>query len=401
VRERGPRGFVSAPLTFPCRLVDSNQGGFESPCAGVFRRPPYASPFLCNYIGGTLVREGNAANLYSPAAQMQVQHRVAPDTLEPRPYVRPPWFAIAMAPLTRLPLIWAYGLWMAALLSTLLATWIWATLRFGESALLIAVLFLPANLGICFGQDAAAMLAVLCVSYVLLTRGKDFGSGLALGLGLMKFHLLLLFPLWMLLEKRWRMLAGFAVTGAVFLAGSLLTVGPSGFLAYADMILHGNTEFMGHSPDTMLNIYGLPANFGIEWKPLDGALAIVIIGVAFYGLRRAPLWRALAIVSAASLLISPHVFGYDATMLLLPVWLVIEHATRKVSRYVTLFFAAPVAFFFTLAPLPLRSIPALALLAFLIALAIDPTTETSTISPGRVPNVRGEIPSLVEAHPLV
>jgi Glycosyltransferase family 87 len=358
----------------------------------------YNYDFLCYYIGGTLVREGNAANLYNPAVQMEVQKRVAPNTREPRPYVRPPWFALAMAPLTRLSLVWAYGVWIGVLLATLFAMWVWATLRFGESALLLAVLFLPANLGICFGQDSAAMLAVLCVSYMLIVRGREFGSGLALGLGLMKFHLLLLFPIWMLIERRWRMLAGFAITGAVFLTASLWAIGPSGLMAYADTILHGNTEFMGHSPDTMLNIYSVPANFGVEWKPLDAALAALVVGVALYGVRKAPLWRALAIVSAASLLISPHVFAYDATMLLLPIWLVIEHATRKVSRYAALLFAAPVAFFFTLAPLPLRCIPALALLAFLIAMVTDPTLN---VRPDSVPDVRREIPRFAEPHPLV
>ena len=65
------------------------------------------------------------------------------------------------------------------------------------------------------------VLAVLCICYILLTREKNFSSGLVLGLGLMKFHLLLMFPVWMILQKRWRMLAGFAATGAVFLAAAL------------------------------------------------------------------------------------------------------------------------------------------------------------------------------------
>lgn len=365
----------------------------------------YKYDFLCFYIGGTLARQGRFADLYRPAAQMEVQRKAAPDVGEPRPFPRPPWFALAVAPLTSLSLVHAYAVWIAALFITLLATWAWATARFGEAGLLLAVLFLPPNLGLCFGQDSSAMLAVLCVSYVLLTREKNLASGLVLGLGLMKFHLLLLFPVWMILQRRWRMLAGFAATGTAFLALSLLLMGPSGLAAYVGLLLHGKTELFGHSADTMANIYSLPANFGMQSMPLNAALAILIVGVALYGLRRAPAWRAIGIAATASLLISPHAFSYDASMLLLPMWLVIENSTRKLSRYAALILAAPVTFFFTLADPPLRCIPALALLAFLIAMATDrsvaaPTSALTTCAKP-FPHVCREIPGFAEAHPLV
>jgi len=364
----------------------------------------YNYDFLCYYIGGTLAREGRFSTLYNPEAQMEVQRRVAPGIVEPRPYVRPPWFAIALAPLTALPLVWAYAVWIAVLLATLLATWVWATARFGESALLLAALFLPTNLGICFGQDSAAMLAVLCICYVLLNRKRVFESGMALGFGLMKFHLLLLFPLWMLLQKRWRMFAGFAVTAAGFAALSLLTLGHSGLAAYVHLLLHGRTELFGHSPDTMVNIYSVPANFGLEWKPLNIALAALVVVTAAFGLRRAPDWRAIAIAAAGSLLISPHAFGYDASMLLLPIWLVIENETRRIPRYAALILVAPVTFFFTLANPPLRCIPALALLAFLVGMATDrgdgaPIQALPAVH--RIPDERREIARLMESHPLV
>jgi hypothetical protein len=386
------------PVSKTALLIAAALSVFWASLGGSIMIHYYNYDFLCYYIGGTLVRQGHFADLYSPSAQFEVQRKVAPDVTEPRPYVRPPWFAFILAPLTYLSLVHAYAVWIAALLITLLATWAWATARFGEPGLLLAALFLPANLGICFGQDSAAMLAVLCVSYVLLTREKNFASGLVLGLGLMKFHLLLMFPVWMILQKRWRMLAGFAMTGSAFLGASLWLIGLPGLAAYIDVLLHGKTELSGHSAGTMANIYSVPANFGIEWKPLDAALAVLVAGIALYGLGRAPVWRAIAIAGVASLLISPHAFGYDASMLLLPVWLVMENATRKFSRYAALILAAPVTFFFTLADPPLQCIPALALLAFLIAMATD---RVLTSGPEPIPHVGRKIPRLAEAHPLV
>ncbi|HTC86819.1 MAG TPA: glycosyltransferase family 87 protein [Bryobacteraceae bacterium] len=360
----------------------------------------YNNDFLCYYIGGTLVREGRFANLYSPAAQMEVQRQVAPSVAEARPYVRPPWFAFALAPLTSFSLVHAYAIWIAGLLITLLATWAWATVRFGESALVVAVLFLPANLGLCFGQDCAAMLAVLCVSYALLSREKKFSSGLVLGLGLMKFHLLLLFPVWMLMQKRWRTLAGFAATGTAFLAAALAMLRPSGIASYIGVLLHGKTELADPSPDTMANIYSVLANFGMQSKALNGVLAAGVIGLAIIGLRRAPLWRSIAIAATASLLISPHVFGYDAAMILLPIWLVIDNATRKISRYAALVLAAPFTFCFTLANPPLRCVPALALLGFLIAMVTDRTDREALLGQASADDRRPsrEIPSLAESR---
>jgi hypothetical protein len=174
--------------------------------------------------------------------------------------------------------------------------------------------------------------------------------------------------------------------------------------AYIDVLLHGKTELAGHSADTMANIYSVPANLGIQWKPLDAALAALVVAIALYGLRRASNWRAIAIAGTASLLISPHAFGYDASMLLLPVWLVIEKTPRKISRYAALILAAPITFLFTLANPPLECIPALALLAFLIAMVSDRSDAKSAelaSGPEPLPDISREIPRLAEAHPLV
>src|SRR5262249_54553568 len=67
--------------------------------------------FLCFYIGGTLVREERFSELYSPTAQKEIQQRVAPKLTVQRPYPRPPWFALLIAPLTALPLARAYAVW--------------------------------------------------------------------------------------------------------------------------------------------------------------------------------------------------------------------------------------------------------------------------------------------------
>lgn len=336
----------------------------------------YKNDFLCYYIGGTIAREGHFADLYRPAAQFKVQQRAAPSVRDPRPYVRPPWFALGLAPLTFLPLVYAYVIWIGMMLVILLGIWAWCLKCFGQYALVLAALFLPSNLGLFFGQDCAVMLAVLCLFFVLSKREKSFVSGMTLGIGLIKPHLLLLFPIWMLLQKRWRMLAGFVVVAVILLTTAVLLLGKTGVVAYQDLLVHGKTE-LGHSRHTMLNIYSVFVNFGIESQTLNTLLAASIVGLAISGLRRAPAWRAIGIASTGSLLISPHVFGYDAALLLLPIWLVMANSASNASRYSALILCAPITFFFTLMRFPFPCIPALAVLVFFIALIAESKTSSS------------------------
>jgi alpha-1,2-mannosyltransferase len=329
----------------------------------------YDNDFLCYYIGGTMVRTGDVSGLYNPDVQMNVQRQVAPEVGERRPYIRPPWFAYALAPLTRLNLIHAYAVWISLMLAILLSLWRWGSVHFGESALVLAALFLPANLGLCFGQDSAVMLAVLCGFYAA-HRKSPFMSGVILSVGLIKPHLLLLFPLWMILCGRWRMLAGF-VAGASALVGAVtLAIGHDWFRNYLNLLLHGQTE-LGHAPDKMINVYSLAANFGIQSRLFSPALVAIILALAVLGLRNASAWIAIGIAAAGSILISPHALGYDATILLLPIWIVVTRPARKAAIYSALLLCAPVTFLATLAPQPWRCIPALAVFTFFLALVAE------------------------------
>lgn len=349
----------------------------------------YDYDFLCWYIGGTLAREGRFADLYQPAAHWEIQEKVAPGLKDPRPYPRPPWFALALAPLTALPLVKAYAAWVALWFSVLLATWAWGAARFGEGALLLAALFLPTNMGLCYGQDCAAMLAICCGAWALIERRRPLASGLVLGLGLMKFHLLLLAPVWLIAQKRWRILAGFAAAASFIMLAALMTVGLSGLEQYAHFLRFNNTELLGASPATMINVYSVLLNLGIHSRIANLVCAAAVIGTAIFGILGSPAWRGLSIALTASLLISPHVFGYDAAMLLLPVWLVIENSGRKLSRWSALALANPVTFYLTALHPPWSAIPSVTLLVFLAAMVIDrtaaeaPKTEPILVAAGQ------------------
>jgi cell division protein FtsW (lipid II flippase) len=85
---------------------------------------------------------------------------------------------------------------------------------------------------------------------------------------------------------------------------------------------------------------------------------------------RAPQWRWFAAANAGSLLIAPHVYGYDAGILLLPIWLAIYNATDLGTKLAATALATPIPFLMTLAGKPWAAAAPIVIIIFLANLAI-------------------------------
>ena len=101
----------------------------------------------------------------------------------------------------------------------------------------------------------------------------------------------------------------------------------------------------------------------------------------------------MAAVCAGSLLVPPHVYGYDAGLLLLSIWLAIFMSARKWTRIAALLICTPIPFLMNLAGTPWSAATPVTLLFFLLSL--------NRKSEARVPNVSREVACLAESHPLV
>ena len=277
--------------------------------------------FVSFYVGSTLALEGNFSGLYDRDVQFSRQREVAPAKSQLVPYVRPPFYLALLAPLSLFSLHAAFWLWIAGHALLLVACWLWASRRFGPDAMIFGALYLPTALGIAHGQDCVLMLAIGIGFYQLADQRKDFSAGAVLALGLLKFHLLLLLPLAMILKKRWRMLAGYTVTGGLLALTSIAVIGLGGVKQYVSLLQAKDLSALLPSPELMINLNGLMANVGLESVFVLALLVVMVIVVVIIGVRGAPLWRWLSISVAGSLLITHHVYGYDAGIVLLPVWL--------------------------------------------------------------------------------
>lgn len=283
--------------------------------------------FLNIYTGASLALQGNFAHLHSPQVQLNRERQYVPALPTLVPFVRPPFYALILAPLALLPIGLAFWIWLALQSALLFGCWAWALARWGPDALIFGALYLPTALGIASGQDCVVMLAILIAVYALSEQGKPFTSGVILGLGLIKFHLFLLWPLALLIQKRWRMTLGACAAVAAESLVSLCLSGPTGIAEYVRLLRNKNIERLSPSPELMIDVHGLALNFGMSNLVVRGLLVGVVILLVAAACWKAPLWKWIAAASTGSLLVAPHVYGYDAGLLLVSIWLAIFMST--------------------------------------------------------------------------
>lgn len=334
--------------------------------------------FTSSYMGASLVREGHLDQLYDYQTQANWWHSHASRERVLVPYVRPPFYAVIEAPLAALPLPKLFLVNLSVLSLLLVGCWSWFAQQLGEEAVVFASLFWPSALGIAFGQDCVLMLAFAVISYHLHSKGRDGWAGVVLAMTLYKYHLLLLIGPAMLLCRRRQMFVGFAIAAAVLAVASFVLVGPSGISAYINLIFRKDLEGLYPSPQLMPNLNGLLTNFKLASTPavvvLSG-VAVACVGVAAW---KAPWWRGLAAGIAGSILVVPHVFGYDLTVLLLGLLLAIKLSKSRLTRVIAAWLCFPLCHMANLFDAPWAASLPISLAAFVFALSRESVLNMDT-----------------------
>ncbi len=342
--------------------------------------------FRAFYGAGTIVRNGQAAQLYDYELQHQVQNAVIGRRTAALPFVYPIYAALPFVPLSLLPYKAAF---LALLLinAALLGASVWVMLPYLEPLRrvwpplpwLLFACFYPVGIAFLQGQVSVALLLIFCLCFVALDRGRMFLAGALLSLGLMKFHvvlpIMLLFALW----RQWRFVGGFAAGAAGVGAVCLGLSGAAGVREYLRQMSSAAStgSVAGLKDDSMQASSRMPDLHG---------LAIALAGQAHWGtvlalgLSLAVLgyvaWRAESFPRAviAGLLASYHLHLHDLSLLLLPLgiilsegsaaWLRDEPPMNKVALGTAFFWmAAPVLAWMSGAGL--NSVMALAMLPLL------------------------------------
>jgi len=317
---------------------------------------PYGGDFLQEWIGGYLVRTGQAARLYDGPFVRRLQHDadlIGFDWNADRylPMVYPPFYYAAVSPLSLLPMPAAALVWAAIVLLFLVATQVLLARTLapppGRTAWLwpCAVLFAPLLENLTSNQKATVLLFLFAATYVLLRRGRSFAAGAVFGLLAFKPQLAILIGAAMVWKRQWRFVAGAAATVLALLLLSL-SMGIDAcrdYLAFstrtADYLQTAGYDLAkSHSWYGFFHLaLGGASDAAIRWASLVAVAATV--GVVVW-LTSGPLqpksnrfvtqYSGLVV---ASLLVSPHLLTYDLTVLLLPaVLLGVEQAAQGAIR---------------------------------------------------------------------
>jgi hypothetical protein len=332
--------------------------------------------FVQLYAGSQL---SGTPGLYEAETNKEVHRRVLGVWLASVYYSRPPFYALMLRPLGRLPYRTAY--WIFQVLSILALIAFLGIFAPGcRELLLFASLCLPLLSNILTGQDLAFVLLSAAFATEALRRNRGLAAGLLLSLCAIKIHLFALVPIVLLIHRRWDVLKGGALGGLVLFSASFVSDGcdwPTRYVALlSDPELHPGAEHMPTLRGLMYAFTAGEAPWAVAVLSFAVVLAVIYIG------RRSTLELSLASALVGGLLTGYHAYLQDCTIMLLVFVLVLQHSGWVPLRAATALALTPPLFLLLTAGRPWNAAVPLALLALLAMAAIHPQ------APASVPMVR-------------
>ncbi|MEX0645902.1 MAG: glycosyltransferase family 87 protein [Parvularculaceae bacterium] len=294
-------------------ILATAQGGFDA--LGI----PLGFDFLAFHEAARLALAGDLTAAFDPVVFGAALEQKLPGVGYGYYWLYPPTYALTMLPFGVLPYGVAFWVWTALGLAAYGAG---VRLLSRDRLAIVAALGFPAVWVVAYhGQNAFFVAALFAVAaHALLTR-KDALAGLAIGLLAIKPHLAILIPLALAASGRWR---AFAYAGAVaisFTALSTLVFGGD----YLDAFLREGSPLAGgllleeHHWATIASVFVavklLGAPTALAWSAHAAVPLAATALVAFRFKRDGATAETLALLVAASLLISPYVMDYDLVLL--------------------------------------------------------------------------------------
>ena len=225
--------------------------------------------FASFYTAAKIVQHGQNSRLYDRGLQWNLQQEFAPSVdirTAPLPYIRPPFEALLFLPFAYLQYRNAFIVWTALKLAILFAVPFVLAGHTQTELLpspvlqgLLCLGFFPVAFDLIQGQDSILLLALVSLFFTSLSRGLEFRSGLYLGLGLFKFHLILPLFAVVALRRKGKAVAGFVAAALILFSLSVVLVGWPALARYPQYLwgLKQAPWLAGMRAETMPNIRGL------------------------------------------------------------------------------------------------------------------------------------------------
>lgn len=332
------------------------------------------SDFRQLYVAGYMVRHGYRHDLYNYDLQTKLQANLVTQQDLALPFIRPAYEALLIVPLTPFSYRAAYLLFLimnvalVGLCLCLLKSWV-PNLVARWRALLgaIVVAFLPINVALMQGQDSVLLLTIVMAAMACSTRGHRFYSGLILGLGVFKLQVIVPIAMLFVLWRRWRVVAGLAISTTSMALLSVAVTGFAGVPAFLGSLVSvggvTNSKLINFPIrlQVMSNLRGLISCALANSFSSGEIRAVVVLISAILMIALAVLvparWKnPLPIAITAAALVSYYLFVHDLSVLLIPILFLLEAACLPVLSERN--FAAWAAVLAYVAPLCLIAVPA-------------------------------------------
>ncbi len=287
------------------------------------------------YGAGVLVRQGDAAQIYSDASEEVSQQLIFKDHSRTLHFLYPAFAALLFEPLAyfsysaALMFVWMCDLGCivttAYLLSEESPRRLWATLQ--TTAIFLCCF--PSAIALMQGQITFLLLLIYTSFHVLEKRGFYLAAGLVLSLGLIKFQFVLPVLVLYLCWRKYKVVIGFLLGALPLGVVSMSLTGVRGLQSYAirmhqlsnATLLHPAAAHLQYGIRTGIepNLHGLLLLFvGSTTHTVWLTIALSIVTMVWCARRR----PSLVVALPAGLLLSYHMQPYDLVLLCLPLCLV-------------------------------------------------------------------------------
>ena len=288
--------------------------------------PLKGGDFVQFYAMGAVVADDPRTNLYDIKRLHAVQTALVPES-DPELYlpVYPPQSWLVFAPFTALPYGVAAAVWTLILVggyaAMVRASWrtLSADLPDGRFVAFAAAAFPPFWNLVVNGQNTIIPLLAFFLAWRAIENNRRVVAGLALGLLFFKPQFGLALAVVVLAGGEWAMLAGLAVAAAAHVGIVAATTGVSSLVDYVAFMREVTAVEYLIEPDPFeLHSIRSLARLAPDWL----AAPLWLVGSAVVLERTVRVWRSgadvlvrLGVLLLATVLVSPHLFAYDAAVL--------------------------------------------------------------------------------------
>jgi hypothetical protein len=292
--------------------------------------------FISFYVGAHLVGGGKLYDA-EKLAEKQANLGLKP-TQYKLPFIRLPFYAIVLYPLSRLEYRTAYLLWQLLSVGSVIVTiFLWRRLGVGWVAVAFAW-SVPLAVSLLRGQDIAFLLLLISIAAALLRTRREVLAGLVFACCAIKWHLLLSLPLLFVGRRLWKCGAAFGIGLGLLLGFCFLVAGSGWPLEYYRLIMEPATSPYRSEMVTLSSLfYGFPAG-----AILEGLAAVLVLWLGWIiSSRSIELEYALSGVLVSGLLISHHAYLYDCLIILPGLALTARSATKSWMRNLAILLLTP------------------------------------------------------------